>query len=75
MYAVLTGMLGSQRHGCNVHAKNGGVESPAVEFGGKTRTISGDGDDEGGEENENLARCLGMFQFRRPLYVVVRCET
>jgi hypothetical protein len=62
-----------------VHAKNGGVPSPAVELGGKTRTVRDCGGEEPavvvGAEKEKRARCLGMFQFKRPLYVVVRCET
>lgn len=74
-------MAGSQRKGWSVQAKKGGVESPGEEFGGKTRTVRGEGDEdedeeeEVGEEKEKRARCLGMFQFKRPLYVVVRCET
>jgi hypothetical protein len=62
-----------------VQAKNGGVSSPSIEFGGKTRTVRDCGDEEPavvvGAEQEKRARCFGMFQFKRPLYVVVRCET
>ena len=54
-----------------MQAKKGGVESPSMEEGGKTFTVKEEGGEApagvGGEEKEKRARCLGMFQFRRPL--------
>jgi hypothetical protein len=60
-----------QAQGVTVHAKNGSMPSPSLVPGGKTRMVS----EEGGEvpltvdgaEKEKRARCLGMFQFKRPL--------
>ena len=69
-YAVFTGMGGTQRQGVRVHAKKGLVPSPSVEFGGNTRTsrVCGRVEEvDGGAEKEKRARCLGMFQLRRPL--------
>jgi hypothetical protein len=72
-------MAGIQCQGVRVQEKKGRVPSPSLVPGGKTRTESNCGGevpgDVGGAEKEKRARCLGIFQFRRPLYVVVRCET
>ena len=75
----LIGRLGIHLKGFNVTAKNGTTPSPSLVAGGKTLTVKVTGGDfpavVGGAEKEKRARCLGMFQLRRPLYVVVLCET
>ena len=57
--------------GVSFAAKKGGVPSFSVVCGGYTRTVSEAGGEApcgvGGAEKVKRARCLGMFQFRRPL--------
>jgi hypothetical protein len=76
---MLNGIAGTHRQGVSVHAKKGRAPSSFVVFGGKTWTVRDLGGDwplsVGGAEMLKRARCLGMFQFSRPLYIVVRCET
>lgn len=78
-YFELKGIAGIHLNGCSVHAKNGFTPSPSMVPGGYTAMSSFSGGDwpaaVGGAENVNRARCFAMFQFKRPLYVVVRCET
>lgn len=68
---MFSGMGGTNVHGLSVQAKNGAPPSPSLVPGGKTCTVRLEGGEApggvGGEENEKRARCLGIFQFRRPL--------
>lgn len=76
---VFNGRAGTHVQGVRVHSKNGATPSPCSEVGGKTCIMREAGGDwpagVGGAEKEKRARCLGMFQLRRPLYIVVRWDT
>jgi hypothetical protein len=69
-YRVLIGRAGAQVQGARVHAKNGGTPSPSMVPGAKTRTVREEGGwkpfSVRGAEKTKRARCLGIFQFRRP---------
>lgn len=68
---MFTGTAGTQVQGVSVHAKKGGTLSPSQVSGGNTCTVSGAGDEAHSgvvcPEKEKRARCLGIFQFKRPL--------
>jgi hypothetical protein len=70
-YFVLSGIGGTHFQGFRVQAKKGAPPSPSLVPGGKTCTVRVEGGDVpggvGGAEKEKRARCLGMFQFKRPL--------
>lgn len=70
-HRMFTGTAGTHFQGVRRQAKNGGTPSPSWVPGGKTRTVRlwGGGVPCGvaGAEKVKRARCLGMFQFRRPL--------
>lgn len=74
---MFTGIAGTHVQGLRVHVKNGvtSLLSLVGLCGGNTCTVSEVGGEAPfevvGSEKEKRARCLGMFQFNRPLYAVV----
>ena len=67
------GIAGNHRNGCKIAVKKGRV---AVGSGGKTSTFKAPEEAEedtcGGNVKAKRAKCLGMFQFLRPFWVMAR---
>lgn len=76
---TVTGKLGSRRDGAR-RALNAGSDansgSGLVLVAGYTETVRGESGSDGvSGVNSNRARCLGMFQFRRPFTTDAADET
>jgi len=67
----LTGIAGTHFQGVTVTEKNGSTPSPSLVPGAYTFTVICLGGEAPigvtGCEKEKRAKCLGMFQFKRPL--------